>query len=214
MNENNSYPDPWDVLSAAEPYWVGLPGTVAEFVKFGYGFNALVWLYRKLDNDISTEIHRLEALRESGQHQVPNWTAESDLVLDESVGTLQDASQISFGTIIAACSSALESLFTDLLPKSSSGRRALRGLVTKAQALVTTWPDAEEAAKFLEHVKWLSERRNSFVHQLIDEGGAWDPVGTHYDFYKEAVEETFERVGEVVTMLEEGYDAYRSREGF
>lgn len=49
---------------------------------------------------------------------------------------------------------------------------------------------------------------------LIDEGGAWDATGTAYSFDKEAVEETFERVGKIVTILERGYDAYRSRVGF
>ena len=113
--------------------------------------------------------------------------------------------------IITACSSALESLFTDLLPDASSQRRAPRGLVAKAQALATVWPDAEAANEFVKHVRWLAQRRNSFAHRLIDEGGPWDPTGIKYAFDDEAVQETFRRVGGIVMLLDQGYDAYLSR---
>jgi hypothetical protein len=60
----------------------------------------------------------------------------------------------------------------------------------------------------LEHVRWLAKRRNSFAHRLIDEGGPWDPTGTKYEFDEQLVEETFERIGEAVTILNDAYDQY------
>jgi hypothetical protein len=211
MTEDESSNYPWNILFAGEPYWVELPRTVAEFVKFEDRFNALVWLHRKVADTVSTELRRLEASRKSGKLRT---IAEPDLIFEETAGTLEDTAEISSGAIIAACSSAVESLFTDLLPESSSGRRAPRGLVAKAQFLMTTWPNAHETADFMEHIRWLSQRRNSFAHRLIDEGGAWDATGTAYSFDRETVEETFERVGKIVAILERGYDAYRSRVGF
>jgi hypothetical protein len=134
------------------------------------------------------------------------------MALDESISVLEkDTAQISSGAIIATCSSALESLFTDLLPEPSTRRRAPRGLMPKARALAERWPDTEAAADVLEHVAWLAERRNSFAHRLIDEGGPWDPIGTRYEFDGEVVEEAFERIGEAVTILSQGYDQYVSR---
>lgn len=214
MDENQNHPDPWDILSASEPYWTAGYAAVAEFVKFEYGFNALVWLYRKVANNVTEELQRLEALLQSDRYRNPYFTDDSDEIVSESAGTLRHAGEISSGAIIAACSSAVESLFMDLLPESSSGPRAPRGLVAKAQFLMTTWPDVDKAAEFIKHVRWLSQRRNSFAHRLIHEGGGWDPTGTAYNFDEEAVKETFERVGKIVTILEQGYDAYRSRVGF
>lgn len=210
----NTPSDPFnDVISAAETYLV-LYESVADFVKFECQFAAVVWLHRTVTNDVAAEVHSLRALRESGRHRVRGWEGESDLVLDETIGVLElDAAQIGAGAIVATCSSALESLFTDLLPAPSSRRSAPRGLVAKAQALATLWPDAEAAATVLEHVRWLAERRNSFAHRLIDEGGPWDTTGAKYRFDSDAVEETFERVGEAVTILSQGYDDYASRRG-
>lgn len=79
------------------------------------------------------------------------------MALDESISVLEkDTAQISSGAIIATCSSALESLFTDLLPEPSTRRRAPRGLMPKARALAERWPDTEAAADVLEHVAWLA----------------------------------------------------------
>ena len=89
-DKRQHFPDPWDVLSASAPYLTRV-SDLAEFIKFEYRFSAMVWLHRALANDISGETHALKALRESGQHRVPGWEGESDVVLGETAGLLEDA---------------------------------------------------------------------------------------------------------------------------
>jgi hypothetical protein len=122
--------DYFDVFELVKPY-VQIGASVAELVKFEYRFAALVWLHHTVAAAIDTEVGELLAVRGSGAHRFPGYETESDDVLDESIGLLQqDAAPISAGTIVAACCSALESLLTDLLPAPQNV--SLRGLMRKA----------------------------------------------------------------------------------
>jgi hypothetical protein len=190
-------------LGLADPYMVLGPGYV-EVAVFQYRLCVLIWLYRTTSAAIETELARLSEMEETGAHRVPGWEGESDMVLDEVQGILNsEAAAVGAGTIMASCCSALESLLTDMLPLGSR-----RGLRLKAQVVASLLADRKEADSIVEHAGWLAKRRNSFAHRLTDEGGHWDddPNSQRYDFDDDAVEETFERCGEIATLLDKRYE--------
>ncbi|WP_378682015.1 hypothetical protein [Nocardia sp. GCM10030253] len=189
-------------LELADPYIALGPGYV-EVLVFQYRLCALIWLHRTTSAAIDTELARLAETEETGSHRVPGWEGESDLVLSELQGILNgEAAPLGAGTIMASCCSALESLLTDMLPTCSR-----RGLRPKAQAVANLLADRKEADAIVEHADWLAKRRNSFAHRLTDEGGHWDdPNSQRYDFDDDAVEETFERCGEIATLLDKRHE--------
>ncbi|MBF6302554.1 hypothetical protein IU459_34190 [Nocardia amamiensis] len=187
----------------ADPYMALGQGDVDVLV-FQYRLCALIWLHRTTSAAIDTELARLAEMEETGSHRVPGWQGELDLVLSEVQGILNgEAAPVGAGTIIASCCSALESLLTDMLPTGSR-----RGLRPKAQAVANLLADREEADAIVEHDDWLAKQRNSFAHRLTDEGGHWDddPNSQRYDFDDDTVEETFERCGEIATLLDKRYE--------
>ncbi|MFF1819712.1 hypothetical protein ACFVWG_20600 [Kribbella sp. NPDC058245] len=202
---------PFDVHNLLEPY-MQLSSGVIQFVRFEYQIAGLVWLHRATTAAIDAEVENLAAIRGSGAHLVPGYDAESDDNLDDSLDLLdQDVAPISAGTILMACCGALESLLTDLLP--TSDRIEVRGLSRKVQALMALWPQRATVEHVLENTRWLTQRRNSFAHRLLDEGGPWEtnPDAPRFVFGEDMVEESFERVGEIAEILDVGYGRYSTR---
>ncbi|GAA1706928.1 hypothetical protein GCM10009745_63490 [Kribbella yunnanensis] len=202
--------DHFDVAQLVEPYMPAGQG-ISNFVLFEYRFAALVWLHRTVATALDAEVGRLLTIRRSGVHRIPGWAGESDMTLDDSMGLLQyDAAPISAGAIVAGCCSALESLLTYL---PSAGQDVARGgLLRKVRALVELLPDRADADLVIDNARWLAERRNSFAHRLLDEGGLWDkaPGATSFTFDDELVEESFARLGEIAGILAARYEAYSS----
>ncbi|MFB7875687.1 hypothetical protein ACFC06_10570 [Nocardia sp. NPDC056064] len=195
-------PNPTAYIELADPYMALGQGYV-EVLVFQYRLCALIWLHRTTRAAIDTELARLAEIEEAGSHRVPGWEGESDLVLDEVKGILDgEAAPMGAGTIMASCCSALESLLTGMLPT-----RSRRGLRPKAQAAADLLADQEEAEAVIENAEWLAKRRNSFAHRLTDEGNHWDddPNSQRYNFDDDAVEETFERCGQIATLLDKRY---------
>lgn len=205
---------PPDLLDLIDRYTPAHGSGVAQLVGFEYQFAALVWLRATVHRAVETETAALRKLEESGRHRVAGYETESDDVLRESILLLEmDAAAISSGAVIATCCGALESLLTELLPPPPSQRQAPRGLVPKARALAAMWPNLAAAEALVDHVKWLADRRNSFAHRLLDESGPCeqDPNAPSYTFDNDAVEEAFERVGVITSILNMGYDGYLLR---
>ncbi|WP_280465354.1 hypothetical protein [Nocardia brasiliensis] len=202
--------EPFDHLGLVEPY-LPVSSGIPEVIEFEYRFATLVWLYRTVMTAIDAEDLRLREIMRQGTHRVSGWEGESDLMLNESILILEyDAAPIHAGSILAASCSALESLLTVLLPG-----RPLRGLMAKARALATLWPNRDEADEILANAEWLAARRNSFAHRLTDEGGHRDGNSNArgYVFDDETVEETFCRCGEIATLINHRYDDFvRSRD--
>ncbi|MBF6238707.1 hypothetical protein IU474_16785 [Nocardia otitidiscaviarum] len=200
--------DYFDHLALVEPY-MPVSARVPEVIEFECRLAMLVWLHHTVNAAIEAEDHRLREIMRQGTHRVSGWEGESDMMLNDSILILQqDAAPVSAGAILAASCSALESMLTALLPG-----RSLRGLMPKAQALADIWPDSGQAERIREAAKWLAERRNSFAHRLIDEGGPWDdnPNSRSFVFDDEAVEEAFECCGMIATLIDYRYDEFVRR---
>lgn len=196
------------------------PSGYVEFIEFAGRFAAVVWLYRTLSATLTREVEGLRTLRASGRHREPSFwrhdpefftawfgPGECDLVLDESLGLLEDdAGPISGGVIIMSGTAALESLTTSLLelPPGSPLRKA--GIKRKVAELVRRWKDAIDKETLIGHIEWLTERRNAFAHNLIDSEGL---SSSTEKFGAEEVEEALTRMGAVAYLLEEGWSQLR-----
>jgi hypothetical protein len=195
--------EPSDYLSLTEPY-LSLSAGYSEVVGFEGRLAALIWLHRATTHAVGDELVRLAKIGETGSHRVLGWDGECDAMLHESILLLEMyAAPVAAGAIVAACCSALESLFTDLLVKP--GRQGLRA---KAAAICGLIADRVQAESISADVEWLAARRNSFAHRLIDEGGLWNPdrEAERYVFDDATVEEAFVRCGSIATILDERYD--------
>ncbi|MGX9228535.1 hypothetical protein ACWV95_24535 [Streptomyces albus] len=150
----------------------------------------------------------MRAIRATGTHRGKGWEAESDEALDESVFMLDsDIRQISAGVIIVAAVAALESLMNQMLDQPGDDDLHRAGLTRKARELATRWSDAVDAAVLEEDVVWLRERRNSFAHRLIDDVDIqWRGSVPDWDFDGATADEALVRVGEIASMLEEGWE--------
>jgi hypothetical protein len=208
-----------DIFEMAQQYLDIGPDAVGEFVGFEYRLGALVWLHRSLRASVSAEVRELRKIRDSGSHDIFPDVGDDEgyffdpalieIVLGDTISVLEDdATKIGCGAIVAACASAVESLLAELLPPPESPRQGPRGLIRRARSLADRWNDVDKTQSFLSHVEWLAQRRNSFAHRLIDAGLSPDDPGAHFNFNDAMVEETFERVGEIVSILSYGYDEY------
>lgn len=204
MSSPDEFMEPPNYLFLTEPYF-SLSVGYSEVVAFGGRLAALIWLHRTITHAVGVEAVRLAKIAETGSHRVPGWEGECDHTLDQSILLLEmGATPVAAGAIVAACCSALESLFADLLV--TPGRQGLRA---KARAMCELITDPVQAESISADVEWLAARRNSFAHRLIDEGGPWDldRGAKQHVFDDAAVEESFVRCGSIASILDEHYDA-------
>ncbi|WP_158718297.1 hypothetical protein [Streptomyces albus] len=195
------------IPARAEEYFSSRHSRI-EFISFEHRVASLAWLRSKIEKGIDLELSELRAIRATGTHRGKGWEAESDEALDESVFMLDsDIRQISAGVIIVAAVAALESLMNQMLDQPGDDDLHRAGLTRKARELATRWSDAVDAAVLEEDVVWLRERRNSFAHRLIDDVDIqWRGSVPDWDFDGATADEALVRVGEIASMLEEGWE--------
>ncbi len=142
----------------------------SDFIPFAYRLASLAWLHRKIAESVALEVAELNDQRRTGVHRIPGWEGESDMILEESLYTVDtDTRQIGAGVIVVAAVAALESLMNQMLGEPGDARLHRAGLTQKANALQMRWQTVIDAAEFGEHIAWLRDRRNSFAHRLIDD---------------------------------------------
>ncbi|MBT2527700.1 hypothetical protein J7E91_20300 [Streptomyces sp. ISL-99] len=118
-----------------------------------------------------------------------------------------DIRQISAGVIIVAAVAALESLMNQILDQPGDAALHRAGLTRKAREFAIRWSEVLDAAALEEDVVWLRKRRNSFAHRLIDDVDVqWRGNVPDWDFDGEAADEALVRVGQIASMLEEGWE--------
>ncbi|MET8540296.1 hypothetical protein ABZW03_06535 [Kitasatospora sp. NPDC004799] len=189
------------VLEHSEPYFFSRYGRV-EFIVFEQHLASLAWLHRKVGEAVDQETTALSTLRKSGEHRVPGWEAESDMVLDDSLSVLDtDTRQIGAGIIIVSAAAALEALMNEILCDPADRRVRKAGLARKAEVLAERWQGEGDLADFAEHISWLKVRRNAFAHRLIADDE--DSKQCSWIFDDDMAEEALERLGLVAETLEE-----------
>jgi len=210
--------DSLDLTFLSEDYFRA--GGRVEFVRFSSRFAALVWLHRSLSRALADRVGRLRALKASGRHGDPEYwghdsqdsfdfsAGEYDLVLDESFGVLQDATPMCGGVVILSGTAALESLMTDLLDQPQDGLLHKAGLRRKVAELSCRWAAYIDGDTLRGNVDWLAERRNGFAHDLIDGEGPWPRYLAPGRFGTDEVEEAFQRIGKVASLLQIGWECY------
>ncbi|MGW3738008.1 hypothetical protein [Streptomyces sp. NPDC005148] len=198
----------WDqqqyVLDHGDDYFASQYGR-ADFIPFAYRVASLAWLHSRIAESVDIEVAELKDQRRTGVHRVPGWEGESDMVLEESLYTLDtDTRQIGVGVVVVAAVAALESLMNQMLGEPGDARLHRAGLTQKANALQLRWQTVIDATEFGEHIAWLRDRRNSFAHRLIDDDSAGPSSTRTWAFDDDTAEEALSRIGAVARMLEEG----------
>ena len=210
-NEVRREPEQDRELSASEFADAYLDHTAigrVELIKFAERLSALVWLHRTVNERAVTIAQSHAHLRQTGGHLAAAWEAESEDALNDEEGLLRDVIAIASGSIIAACASAMESLATDLLDLDEDVARQTKGLRRKVNALIERWPHLRDTDIVRDNTAWIAERRNSFAHSLLDEvEPSWRPRN-QWSFNDDAVEEAFERAGQVATLLGHSWEAH------
>lgn len=172
-----------------------------ELVGFARRLSGLIWLHRTVAKGVDAITKKHSHLERTGEHRVPGWAGESDMLLEEEIYLRQDVLNISAGSIIVACAAALESLVTDLLDRDQDKSLHKKGLQQKINALIERRPDLPEPDQIREDVKWIADRRNAFAHSLLDEVELSAHPQKSLAFDNDAVEEAFERAGAIATNL-------------
>jgi hypothetical protein len=195
-----------------ETYWANVdndPSSLADLYLNFHDFDRIEFLLFKgrlsaailVARSALTATSRLEAVFEqqcrNGSHRVPGWKGESDDLLDESVGVVQDAQDIAIGASILAAVAALELLLKEL----SAGTEKQSGLdQTLKEFLKQENASPDEVERIIESVSRVRKRRNSFAHTLT--GSYWDRRTTGNMFTQEAMDDTLFTVAEVAIALE------------
>ncbi|PYC74900.1 hypothetical protein C7C45_03130 [Micromonospora arborensis] len=175
-----------------------------EFLLFKDRLSAAILIARSAGKAISRLQDRFEQERQDGSHRVPGWEAESDLVLEESLGVVQDAQGIAVGAAILSAVAALELLLKEL--SASTGKRrgldqSLRDLLAQQNA------SSDETKRIIEMVSRVRRRRNAFAHSLT--GSYWDAPTAEDMFTPESMEDTLFTVAKIAVALEALIDATR-----
>ncbi|WP_405593857.1 hypothetical protein OG741_37610 [Streptomyces sp. NBC_01410] len=201
------------VIDHGDDYFSSLYGR-ADFIPFEHRLASLAWLRDRIDMSVNLDLAELREERKTGAHRVPGWEGESDLVLDESLITLDtDTRQIGAGIIVVAAVATLESLMNQMLDRPTDERLRRAGLSRKANELATRWPAAINATEFFAHIAWLKDRRNSFAHRLIDEDRVAHDQPCAWTFDDEMADEALAKVGSVARILEEGWERQLTAQG-
>jgi hypothetical protein len=79
-----------------------------EFLLFRGRLSTAILVARSARNATSRLKARLEQQRQDGSHRVTGWEAESDDVLEESLGIVQNTQEIAIGAAILTAVAALE----------------------------------------------------------------------------------------------------------
>jgi hypothetical protein len=168
-----------------------------EFILFKGRLSAAILIARSAQKAISRLQDRLGQERQDGSHRVPGWEAESDLVLEESLGVVQDAQDIAIGATILSAVAALELLLKEL--SASTGKR--NGLdQTLKDFLARQNASPDETKRITDMVSRVRTRRNSFAHTLT--GSYWDRPTTEDMFTPESMDDTLFAVAEIAIALE------------
>ncbi|WP_146605677.1 hypothetical protein [Micromonospora craterilacus] len=168
-----------------------------EFLLFKGRLSAAILVARSARIATSRLMARLEQQRRDGSHRVPGWEVESDDVLEESVGVVQDAEEIAIGSAILAAVAALELLLKEL--SDSTGKRSgldqtLKDFLTRRNA------SSDETERIIKMVSRVRERRNSFAHTLT--GSYWDQPTTERILTPESMDDTLFTIGKIAIALE------------
>jgi hypothetical protein len=171
-----------------------------EFLIFRDRLSSAILISNSAKKAIDEFVSKFETIRKDGSRRVPGWEAESDLVLDESLGVTTDAYQISIGATILTAVAALESLLIDLTPDSEP---MPKGLYRLMQAFLSRHempaPQADVIVKMIQEV---GKRRNTFAHSLT--GSYWETDETIAAmFTPQALEDTLYTVGKIAVLMEE-----------
>ena len=207
-----------ELQSALEDVWENCPSDFADAYiprelcgddtaldEFYRRLSGLIWLHRAVGQSVKAMAEKHARQRQTGEHRVPGWAAESDMVLDEEIYLREALSKVNSGALMASCAAALESLATAFLYREEDRPLQRKGLQRKISALLERWPEIEDADQIRDDVKWVADRRNAFAHSLIDEAETYGRVRGPWTFDEAAVEEAFDRVGWVAGNLATAY---------
>jgi hypothetical protein len=203
---------PLTQLEHVEAYWSSVddnPNSLAdlylnfhdfdriEFVLFKDRLSAAILVARSAGSATSQLRAGLEQQRQDGSHLIPGWEAESDNVLDDSLGVVRDAQEIAIGATILTAVAALELLLKEL-STGAGGRSGLEQTLKHFLARQAASPD--EAKRIIEMVSKVRRRRNSFAHALT--GSYWDRPTAGEMFTPESMDDTLFTVAQVAIALE------------
>ncbi|MCM0673533.1 hypothetical protein NCC78_02190 [Micromonospora phytophila] len=203
---------PLDQLEHVQVYWANAdndPESLAdlylnfhdfgrvEFLLFKGRLSATILVARSARIATSRLMARLQQQRRDGSHRFPGWEAESDGVLEESVGVVEDAEKIAIGAAILAAVAALELLLKEL-SDSADTRSGLDQ--TLKEFLKRRNVSSNETERIIEMVSRVRERRNSFAHTLT--GSYWDQPTAERILTPESMDDTLFTVGKIAIALE------------
>src|SRR5437879_6535594 len=81
-----------------------------EFLIFKDRLSSAILVSNATKKTIAEMESKFKAQQKSGSHRVPGWELESDMVLEENLGIIENTYRISMGATIVTAVAALESL--------------------------------------------------------------------------------------------------------
>jgi hypothetical protein len=143
---------------------------------------------------------KFKVQKKSGSHRVPGWEYESDIVLDEQLGIIENTYRISIGATIVTAVAALESLLIDLTPDSEPKPKGLHRLLL---AFLKRYKVSQSLSEHMIEMELkVGRRRNTFAHTLTGSYFAYDK-SLQAMFTPETMEDILYTVGKIVVLIEE-----------
>lgn len=171
-----------------------------EFIIFRDRLSSAILIANSVQKTITELTSKFEAMREDGSHRVFGWEAESDDVLEESLGVTEDAYRISIGATIVTAVAALEGLLIDLVPDSEPRPKGLYRLL---QDFLGRYDVPRVQAESIAQMgQRIGRRRNVFAHSLT--GSYWETdESIAAMFTLQAMKDTLYTVGAIAIALED-----------
>lgn len=172
-----------------------------EFHIFSDRLSSAILVYRSTRAQLESMREKLLQVKQSGKHRVPGWEGESDMVMDENLGILEDSYIIAAGAATVTAVAALEALLIDLAPDSNGAPSGLHALLTRFLDVHGGKLSRSNRKSIIGKELKIGKRRNQFAHALT--GSYFDQSNTSaHMFTEEALEETFYLVASLAIEIE------------
>ena len=205
MNKQESIEFYWQIAdedpsSLADLYLDFYDFSQIEFLIFKDRLNSAILVSNAAKKTIAEMESKLKAQQKSGSHRIPGWEGESDDVLGENLGIIEETYRISIGATIVTAVAALESLLIDLTPDSEPKPSGLHRLLL---AFLKRYKVSKSRSEHITEMELkVGRRRNTFAHTLTGSYFANDE-SLQAMFTPETMEDTLYTLSEIAILMEE-----------
>jgi hypothetical protein len=171
-----------------------------EFLIFRDRLSSAILVSNAAKKTIAEMESKFKAQQKSGSHRILGWEGESDLVLEEKLGIIENTYRISMGATIVTAVAALESLLIDLTPDSDPKPGGLHRLLL---AFLKRYKVPKSRSEYITEMELkVGRRRNTFAHTLTGSYFANDK-SLQAMFTHETMEDTLYTVSKIAILMEE-----------